>query len=268
MPRLSKLALLPAALAIAAGLAVGPGMGQEDIPGLKGSVSVSRYIVPSDAALETGSVFNQELATSLLNGEGKADNNWYMVPAWCVGDWNSVRHVSTDPGRYNARSNLSIGTFADKTGQIWEYDRQGYWAEGKGSNSEAKAWVVARSPIEATERNLRFHEDLIAFTIDEKTKVIKNRDHIWQDSVMYRVPEKMIKFLSVTGTYDADGKPNQTALAITDHWKNAEFEPRLSDTASDGRPLYPMFVQYLKDHNMADRIPDAPPEAPGAVAKP
>jgi hypothetical protein len=107
------------------------------------------------------------------------------------------------------------------------------------------------------------------FIIVRATGKIVSVDRAINEESINLISPNVASYKLIERQFDLQGEP-----IITVQWvgfepkKIGDIVPEPDQKGIDGQPLYPLFVQYLKDHNMADRIPDAPPAAPGVVAKP
>jgi hypothetical protein len=278
MPKLSKLVLLPAALSVAACLAVGPGVGR-DRATLQAGVSESIRLAPLDPKLAPGNLFDKSAAASLI-GKTESRNNWYKTPHWLSGGWHTDKQlqlVSFDlkSGKVSdtnvlttCHMSLSEGTFPDHQGQLWEYDRQGDWVVSDDDNYAYYNWLPARSHIVANDTTYSDLTSSIVLAVDKRTGVIRSCYRDLRENIIYCISKNAIKFYSAYDNFDREGNPTHKGESVSYYKRIMEFIPNHNAKTPDGKPLYPLFVQFLKDNGMADRIPDGPPSAPGVVAKP
>lgn len=297
MPRPSKLILLPVALSIAACLAVEPVMGQGGFPEVwppevwspapwpfpndpkvNMPESKSERLPPLDPRLAPGNKFDKEIAGGLL-AKTKSPNSWHKVPAWLRGKWQSTQTIITllrdertgkeePPNRVETSNNEGwYGHYADKTGQVWGCDQPYYWTENDRPQYKAYDFIITRTATAVTDTSCRFRSQSVDFYVDKTTGTIIQVVWDTKEQTISPISASITRHKSNCRIIDWQGNPTLTEELVSDYKRTADFKPNPSETTPDGKPLYPLFVQYLKDHNMADRIPDASP-APEPVAKP
>lgn len=174
MPRLSKLVLLPVVLSVAACLAMVPGVGQ-DSPTLRTGVTQSITQALLDPRLAPGSVFDQNLATDLIN-KSDSPNEWVKIPSWSVGRW----HVGIQSTGYSKNElsgaedltrhvvpfewSITKAAFSDKTGQMWKYNQQNYWLnDATPGTFVMNSLTVTRIETIATDSEYGFLAEAIVF---------------------------------------------------------------------------------------------------------
>src|ERR1700733_6444692 len=177
MPSLSKLVFLPVALTVAACLAWRLGWGRR-------AKSQRIRLALLDQSLATGNTFDKRRAEYLL-GKPESINNWYRVPSWLAGSWRSEQVTTTykrdertgSEDRLdhleNRRHSGIKGTFSDNTGQVWEFDRQGYWDNSVDDNYKTYCWVTLRTEKVATDSEYSFHTDAIDFVTTKNDNIIR-----------------------------------------------------------------------------------------------
>ena len=282
--RLSTIILWQAALAVTASLAASPVIAQQNRPKpqtcvLKAAVERSENASPLDPTLAPGNIFDRDIATALFN-KNKAPFVWHVVPKWLVGDWHSEQQTNVfsrndKTGKLNApggpvslRSTMNQGDFIDKAGEVWQCDAPGTWMDNDFDGLKSHLYSLSISNAVDTNKQSSRDAELVCILVDGKTnKIVRcTRQSINYD--MLPISPSAIRYNNTIKTFDWQGNPVQTSKCVTNLKKVGEFTPNPNKLAPDGQPLYPLFVQYLKDHNMADRIPDASPAVPEIMTTP
>jgi hypothetical protein len=244
-------------------------LGQDSKP-LQAGVTRSVSLAPLDSALAPGNVFDKSKAEALI-GQSKSSNNWHKVPAWYPGTCKSDQMVFTfrrdeESGQEdrsshaeNRHSSYTVDACPDTTGQMWEYDPQGFWIEGQGDDDLHYNWMMARSVTIATDKEVAHKGQAVGFHVDKRSNIIKSCDRNVSETSTFPVSSTAIRSRTFQRTFDWQGTHRGTAEFACKYKKTREDSIDPNRMTRDGKPLYPLFVQFLKDNNMADRIPDAQP---------
>ncbi|MBS1994614.1 MAG: hypothetical protein JSS86_09110 [Cyanobacteria bacterium SZAS LIN-2] len=265
MPRPSKLILLPVMLFVAVCLDVGPGVGQQIKPTPKTGVSASETmheLSPLDSSLAPGKLFDKEKCSALLIKDHST--HWNKLPAWLVGTWTSRDEQSEDEGKtahleYWAICRIIVG-LADKTGQVWSHYTAGEWAQGvDGSRLDCYLGCTESSP---SPDEYRSEFESISFQLDGLSHLIQSCSRRLTEDTYYLISPGVVRLKEVHRNYDWRGHQLDSSEREWNLLKSGEFASDLTQTTGDSRPHYPLFVQFLRDNGMTDRIPDAPPAAP------
>jgi hypothetical protein len=271
----SKLMFVPAVFIIAIVLATAPCLSQ-DSQALQGGISENVNLAPLDSSLAPGNRFDRNTAESLID-TSKSRGTWHMVPAWYTGERSTDQMTVTfsrdekthkedrSTNRENRHSVMTVDTYKDKTGQTWEYDAQGFWIEGQSDDALHYNWVISRSSTVTTNTECDHVIRGVGFHVDKQTHTIKNCDRSVSQITAVPISSTTIKSKTLQRLYDWQGHPTRTVATVCNYKSTGADPAEKSGMTRDGKPLYPLFVQFLKDHNMADRIPDAPQTAPDSA---
>jgi hypothetical protein len=255
-------------------------MGQEK-PTLKMTISRSINLAPLDADVAPGQSFDKEKVNDLIT-KSNSGNSWYKVPAWYAGKWQSNQTIQLfrrdeasgledfESHVQNWHNSNGIGNYADKTGQVWQYDEPGFWSDYDSPfNMEAKHFCrLSGTQKVATESEYAFDTEFLAFSVDKTTKRITRCDRGTTEVSIHPTAPGIVVAHVIQRTFEWQGNPEIATVSEAEYKKTGDLVPDANWKRPDGRPMFPLFVQYLKEHGMADRLPDAPLAAPGAVAKP
>jgi hypothetical protein len=108
--------------------------------------------------------------------------------------------------------------------------------------------------------NLRSH--YIHFQVEKETGIITACSQTASHEKISLTSPTTLVTNRCERSFDCHGQPTVTTECTICSKKIGESLPRREWKTTDGKPLYPLFVQYLKEHGMTDRIPDPPPESP------
>jgi hypothetical protein len=284
IPRHSTIILVQAALAVTACLATPPAIAQQSRPTpqtcvLKAAVERSENASPLDPTLAPGNFFDRNIATALFN-KNKAPFVWHVVPKWLVGDWHSEQQTNVfsrndKTGKLNApggpvslRSTIHQGDFIDKTGQVWQCDAPGTWMENDFDGLKSFTYSLSISNAVDNDKQSSRDAELVSVLVDGKTNKIVHCTRQSTNYDMLPISPSAIRYNNTIKTFDWQGNPLQTSKCVANLKKIGEFTPNPNKVAPDGQLLYPLFVQYLKDHDMVDRVPEASPAVPVTKIKP
>jgi hypothetical protein len=275
MPIRSTHFLVPAACIAALSLASVPCMGQ-DSQALQGGITENVNLAPLDSSLAPGNRFDKNIAENLID-TSKSRGSWHMVPAWYTGQRSTDQMTVTfsrdekshqedrSTQRENRHSVMTVDTYKDKTGQTWEYDAQGFWIEGQSDDALHFNWVSSRSSTVTTNSECDHVIRGVGFHVDRQTQMIKSCDRSVSQITAVPVSSTTIKSKTLQKLYDWQGHPTRTVETVCNYKRTGDGPADKSGLTRDGKPIYPLFVQFLRDHNMADRIPDAPRSVPESV---
>jgi len=251
--------LLPLALTIASGLAVAPGLGQQKAAIQKTHSQKAGNKPTLNVALSPGHKFDQKTAAALLSA-GKSANSWVKIPADFAYKWKTTSLTQT-ACRYEKtgtedstntvlklrKAVIVIGTMKDARGDIWQFNAHGTWPNNGIFTEES----FETGPDGGLCRNSR----VISFEIDEQSNEITKCSQLIGKATFRLVAAGGMKQETTTTLYDWKGASISTVKSEAIYRRTGMFSPR---KAVDGKPLFPMFVQFLKEHKMADRIPAEP----------
>jgi len=275
---LSKFVLTSALLIVVHGLGISPCLGQ-DSQALQGGITETVNLAPLDSSLAPGNRFDKSAAENLID-TSKSRGTWHMVPAWYSGQRSTDQMMVTfsrdektraedrSTHRENRHSVMTVDTLKDKTGQLWEYDAQGFWIEGQSDDALHYNWVLSRSSTVTTNAECDHVIRGVGFHVDKQTQTIKSCDRSVSQITAVPISSTTIKSKTLQRLYDWQGHPTRTVETVCSYKRTGEDPADKSGMTRDGKPMYQLFVQFLRDHHMADRIPDEPPSAPGAVYQP
>ncbi len=277
MPRLSKLIALPAALCVAACLAVVPGVGQHKKPPHKTGNQMVTRLPALDPTLAPGNKFDQEIADALIPSQ-KPVNDWVKLPPEYAFTWKrgqTTQIFSNDhSGSIDREAHVSkpilktldLGSIKDRNGGLWQYQLGRFWDIKPRDTDSCLQLVGTLRP--APDGSLVLHHRMIVFHLDNETGNIFLLSQFEIFSTYRLIAPDVMHLIEKTNVFDWRGNLTNEWEEVSNFRKVGDFVPRPDGTARDGKPLYPLFVQFLKDNGMADRIPDAPQAAPGVVANP
>jgi len=250
------------ALFVANILAIEPGMGQQKPTKQKNHPLSTGDKQSLSVELSPGHKFNQATADALL-AAGKPANSWVKIPVDFAYKWKTTSLTQT-ACRYEktgAEDNTStvlklrkavivIGTMKDARGDIWQFNARGTWPNN--------GMYVEESYESGPDGGLSRKSRVISFEIDEESKEITKCSQLIGKTSFRLIAAGGMSQETTTTLYDWKGSSVSTVKSQSTYRRTGLFAPR---KAVDGKPLYPLFVQYLKEHNMADRIPKEPTDA-------
>jgi hypothetical protein len=271
-----------AALAVGAHLAAGPGMGQES-PTPGAGISALGKMPPLDPVLAPGNNFDQAIATEIT--KIKSTNQWHQIPAWLAGSWESEQATvrsfkdqksGTEDLRvrvYPEHSTDTHGDFTDQTGQVWAADVAMF---RKGADNDAfvkYTLFLSFISIAATDTKYLYQIQSVDLYVYRKTNTIKVCCPWLTEIVERLVSPGVLSNKTTYRSFDLNGSLRSTAEVNSTLNRTSEAVPNqiqttLYRTTLEGKPLYPQFVQFLKDHNMANRVPEGQPSGSKPMAKP
>ena len=236
---------------------------------LQGGITQTINLPSLDAALAPGNLFNKNAAEDLI-GKSKESNNWHMVPSWYRGqratEQMTVNYSKDEktgvedkkPHRENRRSVMQVDTYKDRTGQLWEYDAQGFWIEGESDEYFHYNWVISRAPTLTNDTECDHMTRGVGFHVDKKTYKIVSCDRSLAQISATSVSPTVIRSKAFQKIFDWQGYPIRTVETVCNYKKTAEGPGDRNGMTHDGKPIYRLFVQFLKANNMTDRIPEPP----------
>jgi len=195
--------------------------------------------------------------------------DWYTVPPSYAGKWrvDALRRTKATGGDWQDTGAMKdveyfVGQYADKTGQIWQhrgtagFARSDYFPfcgsyEGKEFYYSAKKGsAVGQIRPEKFAANdlpgLQFEGKDELFCGSHGSKVTMTDDNSFEESTVIKTSDTKIPGVIYMHEYTAKAK------------KISPFKPRIDLQTPDGKPLYPDFVDFLREYGMSDRIPAGP----------
>ena len=262
MPRLSKLFFLPAFLSVAAAfLAVEPGMGQVN----KSTLTTTVPRLPAlNAALAPGKKFEKDLVKKLV-GMPEPVSSWVKIPASLACTWKTDKMTQTSsrfeqsmeedatPKVLKVKNTIvTLGSIRDARGDFWQYNSPAVWM----NDTLCIETEFALTP----EGELHSQSRVVTFEINDKTNDITYCRQLINQRRFRMLSPGLMREEQTTKLYDWKGSPVMMIKCQSSYNRAREFDA--ATKTADGKPLYSLFVQFLKDHGMTDRIPDAQPATP------
>jgi hypothetical protein len=233
---------------------------------LQAGVELNVKLPALDASLTPGNKFNLEAATTLLNNN-RHRNQWYKVPHWAAGRWHESKAVtvyyrddingeeSDKPHPYNFNSNFNIGTEDDTSKQIWGFADANYWTTTETENRYCYMFVTSLQPLLHSEETCSFRGLSVSFIVDKMTNRIitcKQRETV---QIYENVSESRMRNCTCHRVFNWDGVAELSATNESDCNRISKYRNLGNEKAADGRVLHPMFVEYLRSHDMGVLIP-------------
>ncbi|MBU6452048.1 MAG: hypothetical protein KGS72_09745 [Cyanobacteria bacterium REEB67] len=186
------------------------------------------------------------------------------MPAWLAGTWRLSRdgHFVLDPHRSadgkdsgidpSAYVGFECGMIADKSGQVWTRDSVGKWSES--ADGRSYACYLKYDETTDADNKLRSHSETVAITTGDFAKITSCLRGV-SDQVNRTIGDEEIEIIKTSHSYDWQGCGKTTS-----QWKATykrvspyDYEQKI-DKYGD---LSLAFVQFLKEQNMVERIPEA-----------
>lgn len=104
---------------------------------LEGAVQLDDELPSLDRTLAPGNTFDAEIAKALIFSERKNINEWYRIPAWLAGSWETKEAVRTysrndvtgaineQPNPYKCENIATWGDQYDRNFDVWAQARTG-----------------------------------------------------------------------------------------------------------------------------------------------
>lgn len=218
-----------------------------------------------DSRLGPGYPFDSQILESMLNRR-KLENNWHQVPAWLAGRWRISRMINvtrSDNNRWkeyvqDAPEISSYGQFSDKTGQVWECEQVGEESRYESSPDslyQGHTYKLEQSQSKATNSEYGFRVRLAHFDLWNGGKEIAGAAQQVNDVSIHLAAPGLATTKMIARVSDWHGGPIFTKES---EYSSAKVGPLIINKElkkPDGAPLYPAFMQYLKAHGLAERIP-------------
>lgn len=228
---------------------------------LEGRVEHSDQLPPLEPNLKVGATFNIAKLKKLT-----PNNRWYKLPNWIVGTWKTEYQTNYYKYNYNSRSeSFDIDTFGyrgaetlghqkDRLGEIWQYTGSAYWTIADLDYSIALDYVQEHECIRSEPNKLVIRYAAIACQIsklDHSIIYINQRE-----SIQTYTPDgpNLMKCISSLKIFDRDGSPEYLAETLSFKRRRSSFE---TCNDYDGKNLRILFAEYLRNNNLAHRIPTA-----------
>jgi hypothetical protein len=227
----------------------------------------NNHQLPMNPNLAPGNVFDQDAATSQLK-KSISVNNWHKVPAWCVGVWQSDQASSALPvdektGSADSVTRLATsrntglrGHYADKAGQVWEYEQAGCWTVTECDKYTYHGYQITRTPTVISKTECCFLVKSIVFCVDKTNGKIVSVARDDSEERIYPISPLITRTKTIHRLFDWLGNLSATQETVCDQKKTGDLAQDQEWKTIDGEAMYPLFVQYLKDHGMSDQIPE------------
>jgi hypothetical protein len=267
-------------LMLTACLALVPCLGW-DVSDLKATISKGTRLPLLDASLAPGSGFDQDKAAALFGGT-KDHDRWYQIPSLLT-HWWSPKSSEFGEGKLAkqeqkmlsgaggpASSTHSFARYADAQEQWWKWDSAGLWLVEDDGASIRYEYGLEGKTTAVTESEFGSSTQLLDFTVDKKSqKILEVSQQIREVThiVLATVPITMKTKVSVKA-FDWQGNLTDSEEWVSCNEDHGPSKFTINGSLPDGSRRYDMFIEYLKTHGMADRIPEETPRAPEPLAKP
>lgn len=231
---------------------------------LEGGVEHSESLAPLSPDLKVGIKYGDELL-SQPRANASANGDWYKIPAWFAGTWETktkvVNYVYDYKTKREYRPEKLItnhwsgkrGAQMDRLGQIWEYND----APSKTRVESDKVFnvvVINRyEPLKVSEKQVRRRKLSTSVVVEKETGLVKElfESEIFQDTFINK-DGTATTYTSIK-KFDSEGKPvilqKDTALSR----KTADFSPV---KFLNGEDLCILFKAFLKAKDLRHLEPD------------
>jgi hypothetical protein len=220
-----------------------------------------------------GGSFDQQKAAGLW-AEAAAKNQWFKIPSWYAGRWRIVQKLSAkrDGNRWTKHVEYSehvedfpdlstAGHYADKTGQVWECEQAGesssfdsvpsYFDNGMG-------YRISKTPTMATDSVYSFKTREAQLILWKGSRQIGSAGQQTDEVEVHPIAPNQSKTKVVAKVFDWRGNHLFTKETEFISTRIADFAGQPDGKTPDGKPLFPLFIRYLNEHGMSDRIPPSP----------
>ncbi len=270
MSQVSKLIFPLAAIFATTCLAPNCCTGQGSLT-VKLGVARSSPMPTLDGVLAPGNVFDKQIAGSHMPGQ-PSQIHWFKVPAWYVGTWTSsesvrtfMRNEFTGEEKLNnpmqpSHNEIWGGTCMDRDGQVWECEDTGYWRYSDTGTLDQNTYVLNHTPLNVTDTSCCFHASAIVFTVEKISGKILHCSQSEHDEFLTPMSDNVMRAKIVQRNFDWQGNPTTTEEGVSIYERIRSTVLPNPVACSDNKPLYPRFVQYLKDNGLSDRVPEVSPK--------
>jgi len=233
---------------------------------LQAGVELNVKLPPLDPSLAPGNRFDLTTVTNLLK-KRYDHNDWYKVPDWASGRWHQSKATtvyyrdevsgveSEKPRTYNLESNFNLGIEKDKGKQVWDFADAYYWTTTESDKTYCHTFVTSLQPVLNNETTCSFRGLSISFVVDKwSNKIVscKQRENI---EIYEYVSRSRMRNKTWHKVFDWSGSPILSATNESTCIKIKQYADHSNEKTSDGRDLHPLFVDYLRNHNLRELIP-------------
>jgi len=192
--------------------------------------------------------------------------DWYTVPAWYAGKWrvDARRMTKATGGDWKETGAMKdveyfVGQYADKTGQIWQHRGRAGFAHYDyfpfcGSYEGKEYYFNTRKGVALNQIK---HEKFAANDLPGLQS--EGVDELFSGAGDTRIKVTSDDSFEETALITTSDTKKVGVVYTHEYWAKAKriapFKARINLETPDGKPLYPDFVEFLKEYGMSDRIP-------------
>jgi hypothetical protein len=240
---------------------------------LEATISKSTSLPIAGGLLTLGNMFEEKKISALFGGDDYHDN-WYQIPSWLTHWWSPVKNefgngklaqkeqnsLSGRGAKY-ALVNHGFARYEDAKGQWWKWDTSGLWFVADEGDRKTYIYGVEDKPMIASESQWSRSTETLEIVVDKASgKVIDVSQHIREikDTLMDTSPYTLKTVVTET-VFDSKGNMTDKEEWASTNSDAGQSKPSMAGRLKDGRRLHDLFIQYLKEHDMADRVPKEMP---------
>lgn len=237
-----------------------PGLSQSE--SLSASVELNQKLPSIDPTLSPGSTFDKDVAKQLLFEKHPKTNDWFRIPKWLAGSWESNEAVTTfsrdektgyideSPRPHKSAGISDFGDQIDKVGDVWQKIRARYIAETEGDDTTTYAFMLQYEPVECKSGDMdTFTSKSLGVNINvdrESGKIVST--HQRQTLTRHtRISNSLMRSESMHRTFDWQGTLLVSAINLSNEKKVQNL------VISKSRKS---FTSFLTAHGMENLIPE------------
>jgi hypothetical protein len=240
---------------------------------LEATISKSKSLPIADGLLTSGNMFEEKKISALFGGDEYHDN-WYQIPSWLIHWWSPVKNEFGDgklaqkeqdslkgKGANYALVRHGFARYEDAKGQWWKWDTTGLWFVTDEGDRKTYIYGVEDKPKIVSESQWSRSTQTLEVVVDKTSgKVVDVSQHIREikDTLLDTSPYTMKTVVTET-VFDSKGNLTDKEEWTSTNSDAGQSKPSVAGKLKDGRRLHDLFIQYLKEHGMADRAPTEMP---------
>ncbi len=229
---------------------------------LQAGIEHSAKLEPVPNCLRAGAIYDE----NLIKSQVKSSRIWYRIPNWLAGTWHqkyelilkSTNPILNTPGRkFLWELDAGFGAQVDKYNNIWDTIMLPNFNDVNAHNQAVevvKGMIYAYKPGDYNSANYMYLQRVREININKFTNLITRVLQYEGISTFTLMEPGVIRQLSSRKWFNDYGMPLYQDQSITFIKLKEPFKP--IDFSKTGEDLKADFIQYLKNHDLDDLIPN------------